>query len=291
MALTDKATTNTPAFEMDEAEVGVDTGTAGADTTAEQTTTAKGSANERVAAAAAKQAAKADAEKAAAAPAAAPAAASTQTAVAVASKPNELVVAMTKANPFTALVNAIHVDYNTLHRIMVSNGNVMSKELQGKEGQMGETCALELISTQKHWVMAPGGDKDDEESLQYLKYSDDGKSERETGKPLTEFLDAAIKAGYDKARITERLILVGELIDAGKLNSTMKGELVQLDLAPRSVKNFNTFTVNAAFRVAKGRMSADDAVKVRIRCSVQTKGSNNWTDAEFEPYVSATPAA
>lgn len=195
---------------------------------------------------------------------------------------SSLATKMVQSDPFKPLENAIHVDYNTLDRIMVTNGNVQNKETKKL---MGDSCVLELISIQKHWVMSPGGDKEDEESLEFLKYSDDGIHVRDTGELLTATRDAAIAAGYTKARIIERLILVGMIVDAGKLQAEMEGSLVQMDLAPRSKANFEKHRISTAFRIGRGLQKAEGAEKVRITCDVQSKGSNNWTDALFSSPV------
>lgn len=236
-------------------------------------------ADEKVAAAIATKAAKtatekvkpADEEKAAAEP-------SKSTDIAAPAAPGALAVKMAAADPFKKLENAIKVDYNTLDRIMVNNGNVINKETKGL---MGDTCVLELISIQKNFVMSPGGEKDDEEALEFLKYSDDGVHCRDTGELLATYQQAAIKGGYPKARIVERLILVGMVEDAGKLSDSMNGNLVQLDLAPRSKANFEKHRISVAFRIGKGLQKPEGAERVKITCDVQNKGSNTWTDALF----------
>ncbi len=258
-------------FENDESELGGDDTVAAGDPGAG---TVAASADDRVAAALAKKAA-ADSKPA---DKSADKEVSKSTEVATAPKAGSLAVAMSQADPFTKLENAIHVDYNTLTRIMVTNGNVQNKDTKKL---MGESCVLELISIQKHWVMSPGGDSKDEESFEFLKYSDDGKTVRDTGELLTVYRDAAIAAGYDKARIVERLILVGMLVDAGKLSDEMNGELVQLDCAPRSMSNFHRHRISTAFRIGKGLQTAAGAEVVKITCDVQSKGANNWTDAVF----------
>lgn len=268
MALTKKA----PQFENDESELDNSADTSAADTGAE---TKALSADERVAAAAAAKAGKAKTEAAKEEPAAATPSASREVAAPAA---GSLAVRMSAADPFKKLENAIHVDYNTLDRIMVNNGNVINKETKGL---MGDTAVLELISIQKHWVMSPGGKSDDEESLAFLKYSDDGVTVRDTGEPLAKYRDLAIEAGYEQARIVERLILVGEMVDAGKQAATMNGSLVQLDLAPRSKANFEKHRISTAYRVGKGLLAAEGAERVKITCDVQNKGPNTWTDALF----------
>lgn len=259
MSLTKNAAVKS--FESDESGMG-DT------SVAESAAPAKLSADERVAAAVKVKPVEAKVEVVAEATAVVTAAAAS----------SSLAVKMSLADPFKALENAIHVDYNTLDRIMVTNGNVQNKETKGL---MGDSCVLELISIQKHWVMSPGGLKEDEESLEFLKYSDDGKTVRDSGEPLVQYRDAAVAAGYKDARIVERLILVGMLVDAGKLQSTMEGALVQLDLAPRSKANFEKHRIGAAFRIGRGLQPREGAERVRITCDVQSKGTNNWTDALF----------
>lgn len=202
---------------------------------------------------------------------------STSTAVAAPAEAGALAVKMTKADPFKALENAIKVDYNTLDRLMVNNGNIINKETKAL---CGDTVTMELISIQKNFVMSPGGEKDDEDALEFLKYSDDGVYCRDTGEPLVTYQQAAIKAGYLKARITERLILVGMLTKAGK-QPEMEGKLYQLDLAPRSKANFEKHRIDVAFRITRGLAAAEGAETVVITADVQTKGTNTWTDALF----------
>lgn len=207
--------------------------------------------------------------------------ASTSTEVAFA-KPNSLATTMAQVDPFTKMENAIKVDYNTLTNIMVTNGNVQNKD---NKQLMGDSCVLELISIQKHWVMSPGGESKDKESLEFLKFSDDGIHVRGTGQLMTEAQELAVAAGYKKARINERRILVGMMVDAGKLASTMNGELVQMDLAPRSMANFHRHRVSTTFRIGKNLQTAEGAEIVKIGCDVKSENGNNWTDAIFSTGV------
>jgi hypothetical protein len=183
------------------------------------------------------------------------------------------------ADPFKALDNALKVDYNTLPRIMVTNGNVQNKE---NKKLMGDTVGFEIISIQKHWVLSPGGETKDEESLEFVRYSDDGKVSRD-GEDMADCLEAAKEAGYAKAAIKERCILVGCLFDSGKLKE-MANELVQIDLAPNSKKNFEQYRITTAFKVGKGLMDPELANRVQIEAVVQSKNGNDWTEASFRSY-------
>ena len=267
-----------PKFEA--GDEGEETGAAG-----ENTGTL--TADERVAAQLAKNAAKEGAAAAAPAATTAPAEeaapASTQTAVA-AVKPNAVAVNIMSHDPTASCENALRVDYNTLTQIMVTNGNVALKE--GKE-LMGDHVGLEIISFQDQWVCSPGGDTQDDESLEFLKFSDDGKYVRGTDELLTDAVKKAQAAGYDKAKIAERMILVGALVYPGKdkkgnLLEELQDELVQIDLAPRSKGNFKAYRANVAFKVSRGLVDPAAALRVCMSAKVMSKGTMNWTDADFK---------
>ena len=185
-----------------------------------------------------------------------------------------------KANPFEAIKNALHVNFDELQHIKVVSGNV-----QYRKGNriMGESIVLELISFQDQFVMSPSAKKDDKEAINYLKFSDDGVHVKGTNELLTDWRERAIEAGYTDSKIVPRVILVGAVVDGGKCPDLVN-ELVQLDLAPRSVSNFKTYQVNTAFRLGRGLIPSDvNPLLIRIKAVPQTKNGNDWTDAEFEP--------
>jgi hypothetical protein len=184
-----------------------------------------------------------------------------------------------KANPFDAIKNQLHVNFDELVQIKVTNGNVVNR----KTGKLlGVTCVLELISFQDQWVMSPAAKKEDKEAQNYLKFSDDGVHVKGTGDLMTDVLNLAIEAGYKDSKIVKRVILVGAVTDGGKCPD-MVGDLVQIDLAPRSMANWNTYQINTAFKVGKGLFPADqNPLSVRIIAVPQAKNGNDWTDAEFK---------
>lgn len=207
-----------------------------------------------------------------------PAAASTSTAVAPAAN-HAVASSIMKANPFTEIKNQLHVNFDELVAIKVVNGNIMNRKT-GKS--MGTTCVLELISFQDQWVMSPAAKKEDKEALAYLKFSDDGTYAKGTGELLTDWQAKAVEAGYKDATIVKRVVLVGAVADGGKC-SDMVGDLVQIDLAPRSKANWETYQINTAFKVGKGLFPAsENPLMVRIKAVPQAKNGNDWTDAEFQ---------
>jgi hypothetical protein len=259
MALVNKAPEFDAGDDMEEA-VGTDTAT--------QTV----SAADRVAAAAAKQAA------------AVAAAATTAPAVV---KPSALAVAKpVMTNPLEGLKDLIPVTYGSLKSIMVTSGNVVLKD--GME-TLGTHVGLEILSYQDQWVCSPGGDSNDEKSLPYLKFSDDGKTERESGEPLADFVQLAKSNGYENAKIVKRLIVVGALVYPGKdkkgnLMSELENEVVMIDLAPGSVGNFMAYQATSMFKTSRGLITPEQARIVRLEAVPKSKKSKNWTDAEFKTY-------
>jgi hypothetical protein len=198
---------------------------------------------------------------------------------AVAPAANHAVAAsIMKANPFTGIKNALKVNYDELVQIKVTNGNVINRKTKKP---MGPTCVLDLISIQDQWVMSPAAKTDDKEAGAYLKFSDDGVHVKGTGELLTDWQKKAVEVGYTKASIVKRMILVGAVVDGGKCPEMM-GELVQIDLAPRSMGNFNTYQINTAYKVGKGLFPAsENPLAVRIKAVPQSGNGNDWTDAEF----------
>ena len=183
---------------------------------------------------------------------------------------------MDELNPFKALENVFPVKFNTLTNIQANQGNFIHKDTSK---MMGDTIVLELVSTQKHWVLSPGGDTNDDESLQFVKYSEDGITS-EDGLNMREALIATKEAGYDKAKISERTILVGCLLNAGKAPDLVD-QMVQIDLAPTSAAHFARHQLSTAFGISKGKMDAAGQTILKMECTVKNQKKLTWTEVVF----------
>lgn len=195
-------------------------------------------------------------------------------------KATQVAVHKPMENPFKPLEDAFRVKFNTLMAIQANQGNFIQKDTNK---MMGDTIVVELLSTQKHWVMSPGGDSDDPKSLPYLKYSDDGVNVQDEDMTLIEARDLAIEAGYEKAKISERMYLVGALVNAGKLPD-LEGQMVQIDLPPSSVAHWQRHELATAFAISKGKATAENQNVVKMECTVKTKGKTTWTEAIFSQF-------
>lgn len=176
-------------------------------------------------------------------------------------------VVRTPVNPFSELKDAYKVDYNTLDALMASNGNFLMKE---DAQELGNTITLQLMSYQQSFVVSPAVDTDAAKKL--VKYSDDGVYTKD-GLNINDYLQELKGAGYSNAYKSERVVLVGALIDPGKLPA-MRDRLVQLDLAPTSKTLYDRYTIQAAFDIGRGKTTLEESRNLRLTAKV-TKNANN----------------
>lgn len=208
--------------------------------------------------------AEAPAEAAAPAPTTTAVAPRPANAVAMAGRPRDLITETFK--------NAFTVDWNTLNRIQASNGNFLDVELNKQA--IGQEITLEIMSFQDHWQISPG--TDDDNDAQYVRYSDDGKLTTE-GEDCNEYLAALKVAGYDGAKMTQRLVLAGNIV-----GGSHDGKLVQINLPPTSKAMFDRFRMQASIDIAKAKRTPDDLRTLKLKAMVETKGKNSWTKVAFD---------
>lgn len=188
-------------------------------------------------------------------------------------------------NPLEPLKNAFPVEFDTLRNLQINQGNVIDRET-GK--LLGDTIGLELLSFQDQWVVGPGGDDKSEEAKDLVRYSDDGITSTK-GDDMQEHLERLRSLGYKDAKITERMVICGALIDIGEKGKKnvpdLQDSLVQINLPPTSKAAFKRYQMDQAFRIGKGLIEPDGAQIVKIECSIVTKGDLTWTVASFTRYA------
>lgn len=170
-------------------------------------------------------------------------------------------------NPFSDMEKAYEVDYNTLTQVMATNGGFFEKETSVA---LGDSLVLQLMSYQSNFIISPGIDGDEAKKL--VRYSSDGINTKD-GESCSEYIKELKEAGYDKAYMSKRIVLVGALLDAGKAPD-MTDSLIQIDLAPTSKTLFDRYVIQSAFNVSKGKTTRENASKLRITAKV-AKNANN----------------
>lgn len=185
-------------------------------------------------------------------------------AVAVAGRPKDVVAETYK--------DAFKVDWNTLHRIQASNGNFL--DVESNKAAIGTEIVLEPMSFQANFQISPGTDDDDD--IQYVRYSDDGETTTE-GENCMDYVAAMKEAGYEQCKMTERLIIAGTLV-----GGSLDGKLVQINLPPTSKSQFDRFRMQASIDISKGKKTAEDIARWKLKAVVNTKGKMSWTVVQFD---------
>lgn len=200
-------------------------------------------------------------------------AASTNTAVAAA-KSTAVGAARSLVDPLKGLENAFRVEYDTLRNLVITNGNVMDKDTNKA---LGDVIGMELLSFQSQWVVSPG--VDGEEAKEHVRYSDDGKTTSK-GEDCNEYLADLKAAGYPDAKISERTVICGSIFEPGKMKD-MKDSLVQINLPPTSKAAFQRYRMDQAFKIGKDLIDGAGAERIKLECTLTTRGTNTWTVADF----------
>ena len=204
------------------------------------------------------------------------AAPSTSTAVAHAPSGGMSVATISRNGVLSNLKDAMRVEWDTVPRILATNGGFQFKESGEK---LGDEIKLELHSYQTHWVCGPN---DTTADFELVKYSDDGKVARD-GTNLLQHLQSLKAEGWVKASVQERYVIVGELVaTSGKNPSNELQTLVQVDLPPTGVSSFKNYMIQSSFRVGKGTKTMDEARLLTLKAVVdQNKAKQDYTKVVF----------
>lgn len=227
----------------------------------------------------------------AAAPVSAPTAASAPTV----SAPAPIAVQQTGAvsvvggfkKPFALMQDVLRVDFDTLIQIQAVQGNYVEKS---QNLVLGDEIILKIMSWQKNYVISPG--EDTEEAKKQVRYSNDGVNLTTGTATTADYIKELIGAGYLKASMKERTVLVGALVDPGrKAPGNLKNELVQIDLPPSSRKMFDRYTIGTAYKISQGLMTEEVASLVKMTTRIDKQGVNQFTVALFETHIPQAAAA
>lgn len=212
------------------------------------------------------------------APAPAPAAAAPSPVRAIAPVQSNAVSLMNEGHKFMdSLKDALRVDWDTLTRVKASQGRMAA----GNDN-FGEWLEFELLSYQDNWLISPGGDSDEAKEL--ARYSDDGVTLKDTGESCQDYIKRLKEMDYKDARMAQRVILVASLLDCDKNVTVDEGMLFQIDLPPTSRAKFTQYRAQAAFDLAKGKITADDVIRIRATANVEQQrgqSKNEYTVLSF----------
>ena len=177
-------------------------------------------------------------------------------------------------NPITLLKNALTVDYNTLAQIKATQGNLMERETNAN---MGDWLTAEIMSWQDSYVVSPGDDKAPKE---IVKYSNDGTTCTD-GTSVADALADMRTAGWLKAKLNQRAVVVLAVYATAKESDKFAGTLMQLDLAPTSRTQWQRYCANTAFGLKLGKLKPEQVTKIKLTTRIALNGANAYTVVDF----------
>lgn len=170
--------------------------------------------------------------------------------------------------------DALPVEYNTLAQVVAQQGSLIDRETKTV---LGDKVVFELLSYQDSFVVSP---EDDDASDELVKYSNDGVICSE-GTNVQDHLNFLKENGFPKARLKQRVVLVGAVESAAK-SDKFNGSLVQLDLSPASRTQWIRFTANIAYGLKIGKFKPEQVSRISAETTLaQGKGNDTFTLVQF----------
>lgn len=175
--------------------------------------------------------------------------------------------------------NAFVAEFGVLTKIKASNGNCMDSD----DNLLGDTIDVQIMSWNKQFVVGPCAN---EAPSELVKYSTERDFFEDGSGSLNDYVQELKAGGWVNAAVKEYYEVVGMLTNSAK-PSDLVGELVQLQLAPTSVKSFNGFKLQTAFKIARGLLPEDAGAEVTVTVAVVTAKGNTWSKFDFKPKAQA----
>lgn len=175
--------------------------------------------------------------------------------------------------------NYFPVEFGVLPRLKASNGNL----IDGDDNLLGDAIDLQVVSWNRNFVAGPCSNN---APTDLVKYSLDRDAFADGSGTLDDHINELKDAGYPDACIKEYYEVVAELVKAAKPTELI-GELVQLQLSPTSVKEFEKYRLQTSFKIARGRLSEEQGSFVKASAVVVSAKGNTWTKMTFKPTESA----
>lgn len=186
---------------------------------------------------------------------------------AVAVKGSNAVAIAENLRKLEAMKDALPVEYNTLAQMTAQQGNIIDRETKAV---LGDTVTFEVLSYQDSYVVSP---EDDDAPDDVVRYSNDGVICSD-GTDVQEHLVWLKANGFPKARLKQRVIVVGAIQSAAKTDA-YNGTLVQFDVSPASRVQWQRYLANAAYGLKIGKFTEDTVNKVKVETKLAQGGGNN----------------
>jgi hypothetical protein len=165
--------------------------------------------------------------------------------------------------------------FGVLPGLRASNGSILGPD----KSNLGRWIDIQVLSWHRLWIVGPCDNKAPKE---LVKYSLDGEN-LEDGSGLVRDWVAELKAAdWHDAASKEYREIVAYLKAAEVADSPLIGEMVQLRLAPTSVKAFENYIIQTTFKVSTGMVPAEGVDNLRVTAEIVSWEGNDWTKLSFK---------
>ena len=170
------------------------------------------------------------------------------------------------------LKNAIEpMPFGALPTLKAKAGDIMDET----GTSAGRFIDVQVMSYNYKWIVTPG--EEGNEAAKLLRASYDGVTLEVDGSSVQDYLQQLKTDGYDGARVTRRVDVIGILLAAEKKAYDKVGMMVLMDLAPTSVGRFDGQLMQASVSLLKGTITEEEATKMRFKTVAKSGGGNNWS--------------
>lgn len=160
--------------------------------------------------------------------------------------------------------------FNSLPTLKVKAGTIVDEA----GNKLGSHVTLEVLSFNYKWTASPG--QDGAEAAKTLRTSYDGKTIDSDGSDLLSYVEQLKIDGYEDAKITRRVDVIGVLVGSEK-QYDRAGDLVMVDLAPTSVARFEGQLGQASMKVVRQACTEDQARVVKFIAVAKEGSGRSWS--------------
>jgi hypothetical protein len=186
------------------------------------------------------------------------------------------VAAAMRASALHAAKDSFRVSWDSVPAITAAQGSFSAK---ADDTDLGAKVVMNVVSWQYQWVAGPNDNKADIETLKYSD-TDDGRVSND-GVDMAAHVADLKAQGYSKAKMTHRLIIVGEVI-----GGPLDGNLVQINLPDTGRRGFEQHMTQVAFQQARGKLTFEQANKLVLTAGKEkAKSGEQYTRVAFSAGV------
>lgn len=148
---------------------------------------------------------------------------------------------------------------------VIANLGGFSLDRNGAKVKLGKEIDFQLISYNERIAVVPGVDGAD--AKKKVRYSYDGKTIRDDGITVEQYLAELKDAGYEKASIKKYLEVWGMVVRKEEKGQMVEvpaedREIVQLQLSPQSVTRWKAAQLQLGMKISQGLVNFDGILRV-----------------------------